>query len=143
MPSGVTAPPAALLATHRRREQTTASAPEPQRLQDLTAMALEMLDEAHKETSALRKEKLISISKVRLFPGVCLLRRKGKKTNRAFMFQLLIDAITSARDAHKAMRIAQQAARDAEICYEITELSVVEMQKMLLQLWREDNKVRV
>jgi len=52
--------------------------------------------------------------------------------------QLLIDAITSARDVHKAMREAQQAAKEAEICYEMTELSVSELNKLLGQICTED-----
>lgn len=57
------------------------------------------------------------------------------------MCKLLIDAITSARDVHKAMREAQQAATEAEIYYEMTELSVVELNKLAMQIY-QDEKIR-
>lgn len=85
--------------------------PGPSQLATTTDMAMAILDQARIEASGPRKENLVELGK------------------------LVVDAVTQARDAEKAMEEAKQAARKAEVAYALCAKSVSDVAKSV-QDWR-------
>ena len=91
------------------------NSPVPSELATTTTMAMQILESARKERSSPKKERLLELGKI------------------------LVDALTQARDAERALEEAKQAARKAEVSYELCKRSVSQVQKMVEQ-WREELK---
>ena len=91
------------------------NSPVPSELATTTNMAMEILESARKERSSPRKERLLELGKI------------------------LVDALTQARDAERALEEAKQAARKAEVSYELCKRSVTEVKRVVEQ-WREELK---
>lgn len=45
--------------------------------------------------------------------------------------QVMVDAITNARDAQRFMHTAQQAAKDARLSYDLTQRSIAEIGRLV------------
>ena len=91
------------------------NSPVPSELATTTTMAMQILESARKERSSPKKERLLELGKI------------------------LVDALTQARDAERALEEAKQAARKAEVSYELCKRSVSQVQKVVEQ-WREELK---
>ncbi|KAL8787205.1 MAG: hypothetical protein Q9195_007896 [Heterodermia aff. obscurata] len=91
------------------------NSPAPSELATTTTMAMQILESARKERSSPKKERLLELGKI------------------------LVDALTQARDAEKALEEAKQAARKAEVSYELCKRSVSQVKKVVEQ-WREELK---
>ena len=87
--------------------------PRPSRISETTALAMQILELARHETSSSRKERLLQLGKI------------------------MVDALTQARDAEKAMEEAKQAARKAEVSYLLCARSVSEVVENV-QNWRRE-----
>ncbi|KAL8924346.1 MAG: hypothetical protein Q9208_004128 [Pyrenodesmia sp. 3 TL-2023] len=87
--------------------------PMPSEVSATTAMAMEILESARKESSSPKKERLLELGK------------------------LMVDTITQARDAEKAMEEAKQAARKAEVAHTLCKKSVSDVAD-LVRDWRND-----
>lgn len=87
--------------------------PMPTEVSATTAMAMEILESARKESSSPKKERLLELGK------------------------LMVDTITQARDAEKAMEEARQAARKAEVAHALCKKSVSDMAN-LVKDWRNE-----
>ena len=91
------------------------NSPVPSELATTTTMAMQILELARKERSSPKKERLLELGKI------------------------LVDALTQARDAERALEEAKQAARKAEISYELCKRSVSQVSKVVEQ-WRDELK---
>ena len=91
------------------------NSPVPSELATTTNMAMQILESARKERSSPKKERLLELGKI------------------------LVDALTQARDAERALEEAKQAARKAEVSYELCKRSVSQVSKVVEQ-WREELK---
>ncbi|MCJ1281059.1 hypothetical protein MMC26_000377 [Xylographa opegraphella] len=85
--------------------------PRKSELSNNTALAMDILETARHEPSSPKKERLLELGKI------------------------MVNALTQARDAEKAMEEAKQAARKAEISYMLCTKSVSEIAKSV-QDWR-------
>ncbi|MCJ1434495.1 hypothetical protein MMC27_003864 [Xylographa pallens] len=85
--------------------------PKKSELSNNTALAMEILETARHEPSSPKKERLLELGKI------------------------MVNALTQARDAEKAMEEAKQAARKAEISYMLCTKSVSEITKSVHE-WR-------
>ena len=85
------------------------NSPVPSELATTTTMAMQILESARKERSSPKKERLLELGKI------------------------LVDAITQARDAERALEEARQAARKAEVSYELCKRSVAQVKKVVEQ----------
>ena len=85
--------------------------PKKSELSNNTALAMEILETARHEPSSPKKERLLELGKI------------------------MVNALTQARDAEKAMEEAKQAARKAEISYMLCTKSVSEIAKSVHD-WR-------
>ncbi|KAL8846767.1 MAG: hypothetical protein Q9221_008173 [Calogaya cf. arnoldii] len=91
----------------------TLNSPLPTEISTTTSLAMQILDSARKESSSPKKERLISLGKI------------------------MVETITQARDAEKAMEEAKQAARKAEVAYALCKKSVGDVANMVKE-WRDD-----
>ena len=91
------------------------NSPVPSELATTTTMAMQILESARKERSSPKKERLLELGKI------------------------LVDALTQARDAERALEEAKQAARKAEVSYELCKRSVSQV-KNVVEQWREELK---
>lgn len=89
------------------------SSPLPTEISATTSLAMQILESARKESSSPKKERLLSLGKI------------------------MVDSITQARDAEKAMEEAKQAARKAEVAYALCKKSVGDVANMVKE-WRGD-----
>ncbi|KAL8785034.1 MAG: hypothetical protein Q9213_003627 [Squamulea squamosa] len=87
--------------------------PMPTEISTTTSLAMQILESARKESSSPKKERLLSLGKI------------------------MVDSITQARDAEKAMEEAKQAARKAEVAFALCKKSVGDVTNMV-QEWRAD-----
>ncbi|KAL8657437.1 MAG: hypothetical protein Q9226_001909 [Calogaya cf. arnoldii] len=91
----------------------TLNSPLPTEISTTTSLAMQILDSARKESSSPKKERLISLGKI------------------------MVETITQAREAEKAMEEAKQAARKAEVAYALCKKSVGDVAYMVKE-WRDD-----
>ncbi|KAL8995392.1 MAG: hypothetical protein Q9169_004869 [Polycauliona sp. 2 TL-2023] len=91
----------------------TFNSPLPTEISTTTSLAMQILESARKENSSPKKERLLSLGKI------------------------MVDSITQARDAEKAMEEAKQAARKAEVAYVLCKKSVGDVANMVKE-WRGD-----
>lgn len=91
----------------------TLNSPLPTEISTTTSLAMQILESARKESSSPKKERLLSLGKI------------------------MVDSITQARDAEKAMEEAKQAARKAEVAYALCKKSVGDVANMVKE-WRGD-----
>ncbi|KAL9035114.1 MAG: hypothetical protein Q9180_005033 [Flavoplaca navasiana] len=92
----------------------TLNSPLPTEISTTTSLAMQILESARKESSSPKKERLLSLGKI------------------------MVDSITQARDAEKAMEEAKQAARKAEVAYALCKKSVSDVANMVKE-WRRDS----
>lgn len=85
----------------------TVNSPLPTEISTTTSLAMQILESARKENSSPKKERLLSLGKI------------------------MVDCITQARDAEKAMEEAKQAARKAEVAYALCKKSVGDVANMV------------
>jgi hypothetical protein len=74
---------------------------------------MQILESARKERSSPKKERLLELGKI------------------------MVDAITQARDAEKAMEEAKQAARKAEVAHALCRKSVGDISALVVA-WRDE-----
>lgn len=89
------------------------ASPLPTDVSATTSLAMQILDSARVEQSSPKKENLLQLGKI------------------------MVDAITQARDAEKAVEEAHQAARRAEIASAQCQASLREMSRLIVQEWNE------
>ena len=89
------------------------NSPSPAERATTPPMAMQLLDSARKEQSSPKKERLLELGKI------------------------LVDAITQAREAEKALEEAKHAARKAEVSYELCKRSVHDVKKVVDE-WRDE-----
>ncbi|KAL8774121.1 MAG: hypothetical protein Q9209_001229 [Squamulea sp. 1 TL-2023] len=89
------------------------NSPVPTEISTTTSLAMQILESARKESSSPKKERLLSLGKI------------------------MVDSITQARDAERAMEEAKQAARKAEVAFALCKKSVGDVTNMV-QEWRAD-----
>ncbi|KAL8680513.1 MAG: hypothetical protein Q9186_003312 [Xanthomendoza sp. 1 TL-2023] len=89
------------------------NSPLPTEISTTTSLAMQILESARMENSSPKKERLLSLGKI------------------------MVDSITQARDAEKAMEEAKQAARKAEVAYILCKKSVADVAGMV-QGWRDN-----
>lgn len=89
------------------------TSPIPSEISTTTTMAMQILESARKESSSPKKERLLELGK------------------------LMVDTITQARDAEKAMEEARHAARKAEVAHALCKKSVSDVAN-LVKDWRSD-----
>ena len=89
------------------------NSPLPTELSTTTTLAMQILESARKEGSGPKAERLIELGKV------------------------MVDAVTQARDAEKAMEEAKQAARKAEVAHALCQKSVGDVSKIIVD-WRDE-----
>lgn len=89
------------------------NSPMPSELATTTTMAMQILDSARKEQSSPKKERLLELGKI------------------------MVNTITQARDAEKALEEAKHAARKAEVSYELCKKSVNDVKKVVEE-WRDE-----
>ncbi|KAL8911699.1 MAG: hypothetical protein Q9172_007626 [Xanthocarpia lactea] len=87
------------------------NSPLPTEISTTTSLAMQILESARRESSSPKKERLLSLGKI------------------------MVDSITQARDAEKAMEEAKQAARKAEVAYALCKKSVGDVANMVKE-WR-------
>ena len=92
------------------------NSPVPSELATTTTMAMQILESARKERSSPKKERLLELGKI------------------------LVDAITQALDAERALEEAKQAARKAEVSYELCKRSVAQVKRVVEQWSGELNR---
>ncbi|KAL8961135.1 MAG: hypothetical protein Q9193_002270 [Seirophora villosa] len=91
----------------------TIASPMPSEISTTTTIAMDILETARKESHSPKKERLLELGK------------------------LMVDTITQARDAEKAMEEAKQAARKAEVAHARCKKSVSDVAK-LVRDWKSD-----
>lgn len=89
------------------------TSPKPTELSTTTALAMEMLESARKENSSPKKKRLLG------------------------MAEIVVDAITQARNAERAFEEAKQAARKAEVAHARCKRSVSDI-AALVKEWKDD-----
>ncbi|KAL8971466.1 MAG: hypothetical protein Q9197_003260 [Variospora fuerteventurae] len=89
------------------------ASPLPSEISTTTTLAMDILESARRESHSPKKERLLELGK------------------------LMVDTITQARDAEKAMEEAKQAARKAEVAHALCKKSVSDVAK-LVKDWRSD-----
>ena len=89
------------------------SAPPRTNISSSTTLAMQILESARKERSSPKKERLLELGKI------------------------MVDAITQARDAERAMEEARQAARKAEVAHGLCVRSVGEVARCVVGLRNE------
>lgn len=89
------------------------ASPMPSEVSTTTTIAMEILESARRESSSPKKERLLELGK------------------------LMVDTITQARDAEKAMEEARHAARKAEFAHALCKKSVSDV-AALVKDWRSD-----
>ena len=89
------------------------ASPIPTEMSTTTNLAMQILDEARNERSSPKKERLLELGRV------------------------MVDAVTQARDAEKAMEEAKQAARKAEVANALCKKSLGEVENCVKQ-WRSE-----
>lgn len=89
------------------------ASPLPSEVSTTTTLAMQILESARNEHSSPKKERLLELGKI------------------------MVDAITQARDAEKAMEEAKQAARKAEVSYVMCKKSLGEVERCVKE-WRND-----
>ncbi len=87
------------------------NSPLPTEISTTTSLAMQILDSARRESSSPKKKRLLSLGKI------------------------MVDSITQARDAEKAMEESKQAARKAEVAYALCKRSVGDVANMVKE-WR-------
>lgn len=92
----------------------TFNSPLPTEISTTTSLAMQILESARKEHSSPKKERLLSLGKI------------------------MVDSITQARDAEKAMEEAKQAARTAEVAYARCKKSVGDVARLVRE-WKDDS----
>lgn len=85
----------------------TFTSPQPTEVSSSTTLAMQLLDAARIEGSSPRKERLLKLG------------------------QFMVDAITQARDAEKAMEEAKQASRRAEVANALCKKSLGEVERVV------------
>lgn len=105
-------------ATPRLNSITTAATPSyaspiPSEVSTTTTLAMQIIESARNERSSPKKERLLELSRI------------------------MVDAITQARDAEKAMEEAKQAARKAEVSYVMCKKTLGEVERCV-KGWRND-----
>ena len=85
--------------------------PIPSEVSTTTNLAMQILNEARNERSSPKKERLLELGKI------------------------MVEAVTQARDAEKAMEEAKQAARKAEVANALCKRSLAEVEKCVM-IWR-------
>ena len=83
------------------------TSPQPTEVSTSTTLAMQLLEAARNEDSSPKKERLLKLG------------------------QFMVDAITQARDAEKAMEEAKQASRKAEVASALCKRSLGEVEKMV------------
>jgi len=91
----------------------TFNSPLPTEVSQTTTVAMQILESARKERSSPKKERLLELGKI------------------------MVDAITQARDAEKAMEEAKQAARKAEVAHALCKKSVGDISALVVA-WRDE-----
>lgn len=91
----------------------TFNSPLPTEVSTTTTVAMQILESARKERSSPKKERLLELGKI------------------------MVDAITQARDAEKAMEEAKQAARKAEVAHALCKKSVGDISALVVA-WRDE-----
>lgn len=89
------------------------ASPLPSEISTTTTLAMQLLESARTERSSPRKERALELGSI------------------------LVEAITQARDAEKAMEEAKQAARRAEVSHALCKKSVGDISKKVLE-WRDE-----
>ena len=89
------------------------ASPLPSEISTTTTLAMQLLESARTERSSPRKEQALELGSI------------------------LVEAITQARDAEKAMEEAKQAARRAEVSHALCKKSVGDIAKKVLE-WRDE-----
>ena len=89
------------------------ASPIPTEVSTTTNLAMQILDEARNERSSPKKERLLELGRI------------------------MVDAVTQARDAEKAMEEAKQAARKAEVANALCKKSLGEVENCVKQ-WRSE-----
>lgn len=89
------------------------ASPLPSEISTTTTLAMQLLESARTERSSPRKERALELGSI------------------------LVEAITQARDAEKAMEEAKQAARRAEVSHALCKKSVGDIAKKVLE-WRDE-----
>ena len=87
------------------------------RVGETTTLAMQLIDAARREPQGLKRDRLFEMSKV------------------------MVNAITQARDAEKAMEQAKLAASKAEMASVMTNQTVLELAS-LIQRWKEGDEVK-
>ncbi|KAL8710157.1 MAG: hypothetical protein Q9220_005240 [cf. Caloplaca sp. 1 TL-2023] len=87
--------------------------PIPSEVSTTTSLAMQILESARKESSSPKKERLLALGRI------------------------MVDTITQARDAEKAMEEAKQAARKAEVAHALCKKSVSDVASIVRE-WRGD-----
>lgn len=89
------------------------NSPIPTEVSQTTTLAMQILESARNEGSSPKKERLLELGKI------------------------MVDAITQAREAEKAMEEAKQAARKAEVAHALCQKSIGDISKLIVD-WRDD-----
>ena len=89
------------------------SSPLPSEISTTTTLAMQLLESARTERSSPKKERALELGTI------------------------LVEAITQARDAEKAMEEAKHAARKAEVAHALCKKSVGDIAKKVLE-WKDD-----
>ncbi|KAL8947640.1 MAG: hypothetical protein Q9222_006097 [Ikaeria aurantiellina] len=89
------------------------ASPIPSEVSTTTSLAMQILESARKESSSPKKERLLALGRI------------------------MVDTITQARDAEKAMEEAKQAARKAEVAHALCKKSVSDVASIVKE-WRVD-----
>lgn len=89
------------------------ASPLPSDVSTTTTLAMQILDSVRRESSSPKKERLLELGK------------------------LMVDTITQARDAEKAMEEAKQAARKAEVAHALCKKSVSDVANLVRE-WKGD-----
>ncbi|KAL8827899.1 MAG: hypothetical protein Q9191_002905 [Dirinaria sp. TL-2023a] len=87
--------------------------PMPTEVSTTTTLAMQILESARKERSSPKKERLLELGKI------------------------MVDALTQARDAEKAMEEAKQAARKAEVAYAMCKKTCGDVSRMVEE-WKDE-----
>ena len=91
----------------------TFNSPSPTELSTTTTLAMQILESARQEGSSPKAERLLELGKI------------------------MVDAITQAREAEKAMEEAKQAARKAEVACARCQKSVGDISRLIVD-WRDE-----
>ncbi|KAI9853098.1 MAG: hypothetical protein M1838_001599 [Thelocarpon superellum] len=102
----------ATIGTRSLPSSPTVDTPSPNDIARTTSLAMEILTSARQEEHSPRKERLLEMGKV------------------------MVDAITNARDAEKAMEQAKMSADKAEMAYMMTRKSVLDVARLVKE-WRD------